>query len=63
MAICYDKHQDDESGIEYTSKSITANPNYQKPYLNRAEKYVKLLKYEEALQGIHLHLYSIIDYQ
>jgi len=41
MALCYDKHNDIDSVIEYTSKSILLDPNYIKPIINRAEVYVK----------------------
>jgi hypothetical protein len=49
MSLCYDKHKDNASVIEFTSKAIKANPSYLKPYLNRAEKYVLAERYEEAV--------------
>ena len=66
MAICYDRNGDNKSVIDFTTKAINTNPNYLKPYLNRAEKYVLAERYDEALTGnregerIYIYIYTNI---
>lgn len=49
MAICYSGLNDYEKVIEFATKSLEFNPEYNKALINRAKAHENLKQYEESL--------------